>query len=120
MEYLKIGLQVIAALGILNVWLIRPKKNTAFRGGGATDMKGEFAAYGLPGAAVPVIGTLKVLCALGLLVGIFYAPLVVPSASVLGFLMLGAFLLHLKVKDPFSRSVPSLLVLAMCIAIIAL
>jgi hypothetical protein len=35
----------------------------------------------------------------------------------MGTLMLGAFLMHLKVKDPVSKAVPSLAVLALCIAI---
>ena len=34
-----------------------------------------------------------------------------------GELMLGAFVMHLKVKDPISKALPSLAVLAMCIAI---
>jgi hypothetical protein len=35
----------------------------------------------------------------------------------MGALMLGAFLMHLKVRDPFSKAVPSLAVLALCVAI---
>jgi hypothetical protein len=31
--------------------------------------------------------------------------------------MLGAFFMHLKVKDPISKALPSLVVLAMCAAI---
>jgi hypothetical protein len=31
--------------------------------------------------------------------------------------MLGAFVMHLKVKDPFSKALPSLAVLALCLAI---
>ena len=35
----------------------------------------------------------------------------------MGALMLGAFFMHLKVKDPISKALPSLVVLAMCAAI---
>jgi hypothetical protein len=35
----------------------------------------------------------------------------------MGFLMLGAFLMHLKVKDPINKALPSLAVLVMCVAI---
>jgi hypothetical protein len=35
----------------------------------------------------------------------------------MGALMLGAFFMHLKVKDPISKALPSLAVLAMCAAI---
>jgi hypothetical protein len=35
----------------------------------------------------------------------------------MGLLMLGAFVMHLKVKDPIKKALPSLTVLAMCAAI---
>jgi hypothetical protein len=35
----------------------------------------------------------------------------------MGVLMLGAFVMHLKVRDPISKALPSLAVLAMCAAI---
>ena len=40
--------QLIIALGILNVWLLRFNKATIYRGGSAKNMKEEFATYGLP------------------------------------------------------------------------
>ena len=40
--------QIIVALGLLNVWLLRFNKPTAYRGGKAVNLPGEFAAYGLP------------------------------------------------------------------------
>ena len=113
-------LQIVAGLGILNVWLLRRDRPTPYRGGGASNMKEEFAAYGLPAWSVWVVGGLKLLCALGLLLGLAVSPLVDPSAMVLGLLMLGAFAMHLKVKDPFPRAVPSLALLAVCVVIVAL
>ena len=41
-------LQLIIAVGLINVWLLRFKKATDYRGGDATNMKEEFIAYGLP------------------------------------------------------------------------
>lgn len=120
MEILRIALQIIAALGILNVWLLRRNKDTSFRGKGASDMKEEFAAYGLPSWSVGLIGALKILCALGLLVGIALPPLVDPSAILLGILMLGAIAMHLKVGDPPRRAVPAAVMLALCVLIVVL
>ena len=40
--------QVIVAVGLLNVWLLRTNKATAWRGGEARNMHEEFAVYGLP------------------------------------------------------------------------
>lgn len=119
-EILQIILQLIAGLGILNVWLLRRDKSSPYRAGGASDMKEEFATYGLPEWSVAVVGTLKILSALGLLVGIFLPILVLPSAALLGVLMLGALAMHLKVKDKPQRSLPALTLLAVCVAILIL
>lgn len=56
MEYIRSIAQLIIALGILNVWLLRFNKATVYRGGGAKNMKQEFAAYGLPGLVYVVCG----------------------------------------------------------------
>ncbi len=120
MEYVKIALQVIAGLGILNVWLLRRDKPTPYRGKSAGNMTEEFLAYGLPRWSVWVVGGLKILSAVGLLVGIFVPALVVPSAILLGLLMLGAFSMHMKVNDPLLRSIPSISLLIACILILVL
>ncbi len=120
MEILRQALQVIVAFGLLNVWLARAGKPTRFRGGDAKSMREEFAAYGLPVAMMYVVGGLKVIIALALLVGIWQPALVVPAASLLILLMIGAFVMHVKVKDPFERAVPSLLMLGMASAIAVL
>jgi DoxX-like family len=120
MEPLRLLLQTVVGLGILNVWLLRANRTTAYRGGNSGNLKEEFATYGLPGWSFYLIGSLKIACALGLLAGIWIHPLVIPAAAGLAVLMAGAFTMHLKVKDPFSKAWPSLAMLAMCIAIILL
>ena len=117
MNYLLIALKLIVSLGILNVWLLRSGKATAYRGGNAKTMREEFAVYGLPYPIFCLIGLLKIGLALALLASVWIPHLAQPAAMGMGALMLGAFLMHLKVKDPFSKAVPSLAVLAMCIAI---
>ncbi len=120
MEILRQALQVIVALGLLNVWLVRAGKPTRYRAGDAKSMREEFAAYGLPVAMMYVVGGLKLIIAAALLAGIWQSALVVPAASLLILLMIGAFIMHLKVKDPFERAIPSLLMLGMAIAITVL
>ena len=51
--------QVIVALGLLNVWLIRFNKQTEYRGGAANSMKEEFKTYGLPEWFCYAMGGLK-------------------------------------------------------------
>lgn len=117
MDLLRIILQVVVGLGILNVWLIRANWSTGYRGGDAKTLKEEFATYGLPGWFYYLIGTLKILCALAVLAGIWFHPLATLGGAGLAVLMAGAFSMHLKVKDPFSKAIPSLVMLAMSLAI---
>ena len=117
MVYLLIPLKLIVALGILNVWLLRSGKATAYRGKNAQTLREEFAVYGLPYPIFCLVGLLKVGFALTLIASIWMADLAQPAALGMGTLMLGAFLMHLKVKDPLTKAMPSLAVLAMCLAI---
>lgn len=120
MDYFLIALQLIVALGILNVWMLRSSKPTPYRGGNAKTMREEFAAYGLPFWFMCLVGVLKIGLALTLIAGIWIHRAAQPAAIALGGLMLGAFFMHLKVKDPIKKAMPSLAVLAICAAIVLL
>ena len=113
-------LQVIAAFGLINVWLMRFNEPTAYRGGGAATMQEEFATYGLPGWSTYVVGTLKVAIALLLIVGVWLPNVVRPSALLLAVLMLGAIAMHFKVHDPAIKFLPAVGMLALALAIVAL
>ena len=113
-------LQVVVALGLLNVWLVRPRMATSYRGGDATTLKTEFAAYGLPEWFFYLIAVLKVGAAISLLIGIWYRPLVLPASALVVALMLGALGMHLKVKDPPMKSLPAFLMLLMSATLCAL
>lgn len=110
-------LQIIVALGLLNVWLLRFAQSTAYRGGGARSMPEEFAAYGLPGWMIYVVGALKVGGALCLIAGIWFPSLVFPAALVIGFLMVGALAMHFKIGDPLKKSAPAVFMLMSCVVI---
>lgn len=110
-------LQVIVALSLLNVWLLRFSRSTAYRGGNARSMKEEFAFYGLPTWSTYFVGTLKVGAALCLIVGLWIHFLVFPAALLICALMLGALAMHLKVRDPLIKSLPALVMLALSIGI---
>jgi len=112
-----IALKLIVGLGILNVWLLRGGKATAYRGKEAQTLKEEFAVYGLPAPFFYLIGIVKVGLALGLIASIWLPGLTRPAAIGMGALMLGAFAMHLKVKDPIRKAMPSLAVLCLCIVI---
>ncbi|MEM6552733.1 MAG: DoxX family protein [Planctomycetota bacterium] len=113
MHYLGIAAQIVIALGIFNVWFLRFNKPTAYRGGTATNLREEFAAYGLPPWFMYTIGFLKVSLAILLLVGLALPTLVFPAALGMAALMLGAIAMHLKVKDPPKRAAPAATMLAL-------
>lgn len=117
MDYFLIALQLAVALGILNVWMLRSNRPTPYRGGSAKNLREEFAAYGLPFWFMCLVGVLKIGLALTLIAGIWIHRAAQPAAIALGVLMLGAFFMHLKVKDPIKKAMPSLAVLAICAAI---
>lgn len=117
MNYFTIALQCIVAISILNVWLVQNKKPTQWRGGEAKTIIEEFKVYGLPVWMCYVIGTLKVILAIGLLAAIWYPALKQPSALGLALLLLGSIAMHIKIKDPLKKSFPAFLFLIMCLFI---
>lgn len=110
--------QLVIALGIYNVWLLRPNKQTAWRGGDAKNMEEEFHVYGLSTTCMKVVRVCKLACATALIIGIFSKPVAVVGAIGMAVLMLAAVLMHAKVRDPIRKSIPaaSLLVLSLIIA----
>lgn len=122
LETLARALEVIVGLGLLNVWLVRARSSTGYRGGSAKTLREEFAAYGLSSTMFYLVGTLKVSAGLILLAALFL-PLPLPAriaASVVAGLMVGALMMHIKVKDPVVKSVPAALMLAMCVVLVVL
>ena len=111
-------LQIVVALGLLNVWLVRAQASTAYRGGAAQSLKEEFSAYGLPDWTFFAVGFLKVASAVLLIVGIWAPVLIRPPAAIVAVLMIGALAMHAKVRDPLTKSLPAFLMLVMCVAII--
>jgi hypothetical protein len=117
MEYVEIALKCIVGLSILNVWLIRGKKATEWRGGDAKTITEEFRAYGLPVWFMYTIGTLKVALALLLLASIYYPGVERIAAYGIAFLMLGAVSMHVKIGDPLKKSFPAFTFLVLSIVI---
>ncbi|MFM9035808.1 MAG: DoxX family protein [Mycobacterium sp.] len=113
-------LQVIVGLGLLNVWLVRARSATAYRGGTAQSLKDEFAVYGLPEWTFYLVGGLKIVAGVLLIVGVWVPGLVRLPAAVVSVLMVGALAMHAKAKDPVSKYLPALSVLLMSVAILLL
>jgi len=122
MEWLSLAslLQLIVGLGLFNVWLVRGRSATSYRGGAAQTLQEEFATYGLPGFAFYLVGALKIGAALVLIAGVWIALPVRAAAGLVAALMVGAVAMHLKVGYPPIKSLPAALMLALSAAIVAL
>ena len=106
-------LQLIIAIGLINVWLFRFNKATEYRGGNAKNMKEEFIAYGLPVWLMYFVGAMKVSIALMLVISFWVEELLIYNLLALATLMIAAVLMHVKVKDPLKKSYPALSILFM-------
>jgi hypothetical protein len=113
MDIATIVVQVVIALGIVNVWVLRFGRATAWRGGEATTMREEFETYGLPVWFMFGVGALKLTFAGMLVAGIWLPQLVQPAAFGMALLMTGAVVMHIKVGDPPKKSAPALSMLLM-------
>jgi uncharacterized membrane protein YphA (DoxX/SURF4 family) len=111
-------LQTVIGAGLLNVWLLRSQRTTAYRGGAATSLRQEFAAYGLPSALFYLVGGLKIIAGIVLLAGLWFHTPVTLATTVVAILMVGAIAMHVKVKDPLAKSVPAALMLLMCVGVL--
>ena len=120
MEYAKPIIQLILALGIYNVWIINYTKGSKYRGGNSTNMSEEFQAYGFRSWFMKIVGFSKLTLATLLIAGIWFPYLINPSAFLIGTLMVGALFAHIKINDPFVKSIPALIMLILCSTLIIL
>jgi len=120
MRYLKQFLILFVSMVVLNVWLFRFNKATIYRGGDATNMIEEFLVYGIEKPFLYLVGVIKIAAALGLLLGLFYKKFVIPCASIITVLMIGAVAMHFKVSDEAHKFFPAVLMLLCGLSIIFL
>ena len=82
-------------------------------------MREEFAVYGLPSWFMVLAGSLKLLFATLLIVGLGNPALAQVGALGLAVLMLGAVAMHFKVNDPAIKALPAFTMLALSLFIVA-
>lgn len=112
--------QIIIAFGLINVWLVRFHKPTKYRGAGAGNMADEFAVYGLPKWFMYMVGAGKIVIATLMIIGFWIPVVIFPASALLVILMVGAVSMHIKVKDPFVRSLPAIMMLLMALVNVVL
>lgn len=120
MDTIKIIIQIVIAVSIFNVWLVRYNKATRWRGGSAKSLKEEFQLYGLSDAIMTVIGLAKLLLAALLIAGIWLPFFVRPAAAGVALLMAGAVAMHMRVHDPLIKSLPAFTFLVLALIVFLL
>ena len=110
-------IQLFVAIAMLDVWLIRYNSPGRFRGGEAKTMVEEFQVYGLPDWLRQVVRVLKLSFGALMVIGIWVPELAVLAGIGLAILMVGAVSMHLKVKDPLYKALPSFSFLVLSLAV---
>ncbi|MBN2175735.1 MAG: DoxX family protein [Bacteroidales bacterium] len=108
MTYFAVIAQLIVAVSIVIVWVFR-----------FDNILKEFKQYGLSDLIRTMVGSAKIALATLLVAGIWYPSLVLIPAFIMAFLMLSAQYFHFKVKNPWQKRMPSLLLLLLCLFIAA-
>ncbi|WP_035669643.1 DoxX family protein [Flavobacterium sp. 83] len=93
--------QLIIALSVGYVWIFR-----------FDNIVKEFKQYGLSDLTRNMVGASKIVLATLLITGIWYPELIFIPALLMAFLMASAQFFHFKVKNPWIKHLPSLLLLA--------
>ena len=117
MNTLLIIIQLFIFIAMLDVWLIRYNTPVKFRGGDAKTMKEEFRLYGLPDWFRSIVRVLKLSCGVLMVVGIWIPLAAVIAGVILAVLMLGAIVMHFKVRDPLVKASPATLFLLLSVAV---
>ena len=102
MHFIVVCVQVIIACSIALVWIIR-----------FPNVVREFHEYHLPDFIRTLVGATKISLATLLVAGIWYPSLVLFPALIMAFLMVCAQVAHVKVHHPWTKYVPSLVLLFM-------
>ena len=112
------AIQVLIAIAMVDVWLLRYAKPLRARGGNAQTMEEEFRVYGLPDWFRDLMRFLKLTCAALLVGGIWIPWLALVGGLILSLLMSGAVLMHVKIRDPLLKSVPAAFFLALSLYVV--
>jgi hypothetical protein len=105
---LAIFAQVIVALSVVYVWIVR-----------LPNIEKEFHEYGIPDLVRNTVGVAKMALATLLIAGIWYPALVLISAGLMALLMLCAQGAHLKAKHSWRKYMPSLALLLLSLFVVA-
>ena len=98
--------QILVGVSVAYVWVFRYDVITK-----------EFKQFALSDLTRTFIGAFKIALATLLVTGIWFPQLVTIPAALMGLCMLAAQYFHFKIKNPFIKHLPSLILLILCVFI---
>ena len=111
MEKISIFAQLIVSISVIIVWVFR-RDNISI----------EFKQYGLSTLLQNIVGAVKISLATILTLGACYIEFkdaIIISSLLMAFLMICAQYYHVKVSNPWSKFMPSIVLLILCLFIAA-
>ena len=107
MEELTKVVQLTVAISVAYVWVFR-----------FHNVVEEFKSFGLSDLTRNFVGATKISLATLLVVGVWYSSLVFIPSVLMGLFMIAAQYFHFKIKNPFIKRLPSLILLLLCVFIV--
>lgn len=107
MENIITIVQVAVAISVYYVWIFR-----------YFNVVKEFQLFELSDEIRNFVGAFKLSLSALLIAGIWFPQLILIASSGMAFFMVSAQYFHFKVKNPFQKHFPSLLLLILCIVLI--
>jgi hypothetical protein len=95
---------ILVAVSVYYVWIFR-----------YFNVIKEFKQFGLSDLTRSFIGATKISLATLLIVGVWYPEFITIPSALMGLLMVGAQYFHFKIKNPFIKHLPSLILLILCV-----
>ena len=108
METISNIFQILVAVSVYIVWIFRYHNVLA-----------EFEQFGFSDYFRNFVGAAKISLSALLLLGLCYQELNLYASLGMAFFMLSAHITHIKVGNPFTQRIPSLLFLLMCLFVAA-
>lgn len=100
--------QVAIALSVAYVWIFR-----------FDNVARDFRQFGLSDTVRSFVGASKIAISTLLVVGIWYPSFVLIPAALMGLFMIAAQYFHYKIRNPFNKHLPSLVLLVLCAFLVA-
>lgn len=98
--------QITLGLSVFYVWIFR-----------LDNVVKEFKQFGLNDLTRNFVGASKIALATLLIAGVWHLSLVLVPSIIMGFFMLAAQYFHFKIKNPFIKHLPSLILLILSVII---